>query len=71
MRYKTSMDVEDIEATATVLRNLIFSNFFSTDRYFEVIDKAIHTVQALVGLLASMILGIRISKHVMYRVNFW
>lgn len=52
VRYKTSMDVEDITPTATVLRNLIFSNFFSTDRYFEVIEEAIHTEQALVDLLA-------------------
>jgi len=46
------LDVEDIKPTATVLRNLIFSNFFSTDRYFEVIDEAIHTEQDLVDLLA-------------------
>ncbi len=52
IRYKTSMDVEDITPTATVVRNLIFSNFFSTDRYFEVIDEAIHTEQDLVDLLA-------------------
>lgn len=52
VRYKTSMDVEDITPTATVLRNLIFSNFFSTDRYFEVIEDAIHTDQSLVDLLA-------------------
>jgi len=52
IRYKTSMDVEDITPTATVLRNLIFSNFFSTDRYFEVIEEAIHTEQALADLLA-------------------
>lgn len=51
LRYKTSMDVEDITPTATVLRNLIFSNFFSTDRYFEAIEDAIHGERALTDLL--------------------
>ena len=53
VRYKTSMDLESITPTATVVRNLIFSNFFSTDRYFDVIEEAIHTEQALVDLLAA------------------
>jgi hypothetical protein len=52
VRYKTSMDLESITPTATVVRNLIFSNFFSTDRYFDVIEEAIHTEQTLVDLLA-------------------
>jgi hypothetical protein len=53
VRYKTSMDLESITPTATVVRNLIFSNFFSTDRYFDVIEEAIHTEQALVDLLEA------------------
>jgi hypothetical protein len=53
VRYKTSMDLESITPTATVVRNLIFSNFFSTDRYFDVIEEAIHTEQALADLLAA------------------
>jgi hypothetical protein len=52
VRYKTSMDLEKIAPTATIVRNLIFSNFFSVDRYLEVIEKAIHSEQSLVDLLA-------------------
>lgn len=52
VRYKTSVDLETITPTATVVRNLIFSNFFSTDRYLDVIEKAIHSEQSLVDLLA-------------------
>ncbi len=51
LRYKTSIDLEQITPTATVVRNLIFSNFFSTDRYFDVIEKAIDSDQSLVDLL--------------------
>ena len=53
VRYKTSMDVEGLEPTPTLLRNLIFSNFFSTDRYFDVIGESIHTDLNLVELLAA------------------
>jgi len=53
VRYKTSMDVEGLAPTPTLLRNLVFSNFFSTDRYFEVIEEATHTDQPLATLLAS------------------
>lgn len=53
VRYKTSIDLESILPTATVVRNLIFSNFFSTDRYFEVIEEAIHTDASLVDLLTA------------------
>jgi len=57
LRYKTSMDIEDITPTATVLRNLIFSNFlFSADRYFEKNEEAIHTLQVLVYLLSCVII---------------
>jgi len=53
VRYKTSIDLESIIPTATVVRNLIFSNFFSTDRYFEVIEESIHTEASLVDLLTA------------------
>jgi hypothetical protein len=53
VRYKTSMDLESITPTAIIVRNLIFSNFFSTDRYFNVIEEAIHTEQDLASLLAA------------------
>jgi len=53
VRYKTSIDLESITPTATVVRNLIFSNFFSTDRYFEVIEDAIHTEASLIDLLTA------------------
>ena len=53
VRYKTSIDLESITPTATIIRNLIFSNFFSTDRYLGVIEDAIHTDASLVDLLTA------------------
>lgn len=53
LRYKTSMDIEGITPTADLLRNLVFSNFFSTDRYIEILKLAIDEDQSLSLLLAQ------------------
>lgn len=47
LRYKTSMDVEDIEVSQTVLRNLVYGNFHSFDMYFEAIKQGIETERDL------------------------
>lgn len=47
LRYKTSMDVEDIEVSRTVLRNLVYGNFHSFDMYFDAIQQGINTERDL------------------------
>ena len=41
VRYKTSMDVEGIEPSRLMLRNLLFGNFFSMDLYFKALMNAL------------------------------
>lgn len=41
IRYKTSIDVEGIELNNTVLRNLLYGNFFSMDLYYHALMQAI------------------------------
>lgn len=43
LRYKTSMDVEDIAINQTILRNLVYGNFHSFDLYYSAIVQAINT----------------------------
>ena len=35
LRYKTSTDIEGIQLTTTMLRNLVYVNFHSVDMYFD------------------------------------
>lgn len=41
IRYKTSIDVEGIALNSTLLRNLLYGNFFSVDLYYHALTKAI------------------------------
>lgn len=41
IRYKTSIDVESIELNSTILRNLLYGNFFSVDLYYHALMQAI------------------------------
>ncbi|MEC7119370.1 MAG: YbjN domain-containing protein [Pseudomonadota bacterium] len=43
VRYKTSLDIEAISLNATVLRNLLYGNFFSLDMYYHALIQAIET----------------------------
>ncbi|XID74189.1 YbjN domain-containing protein [Alkanindiges sp. WGS2144] len=47
LRYKTSMDIEDIELTSTILRNLVYGNFHSFDLYFHAIAQGLNTEREL------------------------
>lgn len=42
IRYKTSIDVEGIALNNTVLRNLLYGNFFSMDLYYHALMQAIN-----------------------------
>jgi hypothetical protein len=41
VRYKTSIDIEGIELTGVVLRNILFGNFFSMDLYYKALMDAL------------------------------
>ena len=41
IRYKTSIDVEGIILNSTVVRNLLYGNFFSMDLYYQALMTAI------------------------------
>ena len=41
IRYKTSLDVEGIPLNSTVLRNLLYGNFFSMDLYYHALTQAL------------------------------
>ena len=43
LRYKTSMDIEGIELSSTILRNLVYGNFHSFDLYLNAIAQALDT----------------------------
>ncbi len=51
IRYKTSLDVEGITLNSTVIRNLLYGNFFSMDLYYHALITAIdgnHDIQQLI-----------------------
>lgn len=41
IRYKTSLDVEGILLNSTIIRNLLYGNFFSMDLYYHALTQAI------------------------------
>ncbi|MEY2864751.1 MAG: hypothetical protein RLY58_2458 [Pseudomonadota bacterium] len=41
VRYKTSIDIEGIDLTGVVLRNILFGNFFSMDLYYKALMDAL------------------------------
>ncbi len=47
IRYKTSIDLESIDISPVMIRNLVFGNFFSVDLYFYAIQAAIHGEQSI------------------------
>ena len=51
VRYKTSMDVEGVTVGDALLRNLLFSNFFSMDRYWDAIYEGIDTQRDLMDIV--------------------
>lgn len=51
IRYKTSIDVEDITVSDTLIRNLIFSNFFSMDRYWHALYDGMNTERTIESIL--------------------
>jgi len=42
IRYKTSIDVEGMTLNSTILRNLLYGNFFSVDLYYHALMQAIN-----------------------------
>ena len=51
IRYKTSIDAEGISLNGTVLRNLLYGNFFSMDLYYYALMQAIDGNHDLQGLI--------------------
>lgn len=51
VRYKTSLDVEGVTVGDALLRNLLFSNFFSMDRYWDAIYEGIDTQRDLMDIV--------------------
>lgn len=51
IRYKTSMDVEGLDLSQLVIRNLVYGNFYSMDLYLQALNQAMDTDTDLLRLV--------------------
>lgn len=54
IRYKTSMDIEGLQLTETVIRQIVYANLVITDQYLPGVMRVIYSNEQPVDILASL-----------------